>query len=139
MSKPHAVTATSDLSEDKDDEEIVALLPPSAEKADGPPNVANLRRTPGPNTMRRNDHVSSVSITHHVCCPRIRDSNIKSTQNRMKISIDELPWYPTAAESTTDHPNNVNSTHLRILPSAKILICTWTVADRRYFHQIQYE
>ena len=72
MSKPHAVTATSDLSEDKDDEEIVALLPPSAEKADGPPNVANLRRTPGPNTMRRNDHVSSVNITHLLRLPKMK-------------------------------------------------------------------
>lgn len=62
MSKPHASPLAADTSEDKDDEEIVALLPPSAEKADGPSNAASLRRTPGPNSMRRNEHVSCTSF-----------------------------------------------------------------------------
>lgn len=62
MSKPNASPVAADTSEDKDDEEIVALLPPSAEKADGPSNAASLRRTPGPHTMKRNEHVSCTKF-----------------------------------------------------------------------------
>jgi len=57
-------SAAADTSEDKDDEEIVALLPTSsADDRKGDGLVAdNIRRTPGPNAMRRPNQ--NVSILH---------------------------------------------------------------------------
>ena len=65
MSEAHVETAPADTSEEKDDEEIVALLPPPQPPHDRKSERMagnNLRRTPGPNNMRRPNDDVSVSV-----------------------------------------------------------------------------
>lgn len=64
MSNIESVPA--DTSEEKDDEEIVALLPPSSDRKSDGSGSAALRRTPGPNAMRKsNDNVRTL-LSHHL-------------------------------------------------------------------------
>ena len=53
MSQPSSSNA-GDISEDNDDEEIVALLPAAESNGKDETDVGSLRRTPGPHTMRKN-------------------------------------------------------------------------------------
>ena len=65
MSEAHVETAPADTSEEKDDEEIVALLPPPQPPHDRKSERMagnNLRRTPGPNSMQRQNDDVSVSV-----------------------------------------------------------------------------
>ena len=146
MSEAHIEPAPVDTSEEKDDEEIVALLPPSQPPDDRKGDHMsgnNLRRTPGPNSMRRpNENVSDECV---FCLPAHLETSIKLNiylffvLNRMKNFTDVLPSSPTVEELARLPPHSDKSTHQLTSLLVKIHICTWMGLDPKSFHQILYE